>query len=105
MTGMTPVAVRHDVLDLLISQHTRIRDLFSELESSTGPARREAFDRLVRLLAVHETIEEQFVHPLTRRHVHGGDDIVEDRLAEERLARQRLAALQRMGPDTAPRPV
>ena len=27
--------------------------------------------------------EEQLVHPLTRRHVHGGDDIVEDRLAAE----------------------
>lgn len=90
---------KQDVVDLLLRQHSQIRDLFLEVEEATGKARAEAFSRLVRLLAVHETAEEQVVHPMTRLRVHGGDDIVGDRLAEEHAAKETLAELERMGPD------
>jgi hypothetical protein len=96
---MTDTAVRHDVVDLLIEQHTQIRDLFAEVEASTGDARHDAFRRLVTLLAVHETAEEQVIRPLTRLSVDGGNDIADDRLAEEHDAKQTLAALEEMGPD------
>lgn len=95
-TSATPA---HDVVDLLLRQHSQIRDLFLEVESATGTARAEAFGRLVRLLAVHETAEEQVVHPVTRLRVQGGDDIVGDRLAEEHAAKETLAELEEMGPD------
>ena len=88
-----------DVVDLLLDQHTQIRDLFLEVESASGKAKAEAFQRLVRLLAVHETAEEQVVHPLARLRVEGGDDIVGERLAEEHAAKETLAELERMGPD------
>lgn len=72
MTSQTAeTTVQFDVVDLLISQHMEIRDLFAKVESVTGEARRGAFERLVRLLAVHETVEEQIVHPLTRAAVTG----------------------------------
>jgi iron-sulfur cluster repair protein YtfE (RIC family) len=86
------------VVDLLINQHMAIRDLFTEVESATGEARAEAFHRLVKLLAVHETVEEQVVRPLTRLHVHGGNEIADDRLAEEHNAKETLVALEEMGP-------
>ncbi|WP_306470619.1 hemerythrin domain-containing protein [Actinomadura litoris] len=54
-----------------------------------------AFQRLVRLLAVHETAEEEIVHPMARR-LPGGDGIVDDRLAEEREAKELLAELDGM---------
>jgi hemerythrin HHE cation binding domain-containing protein len=95
----TRTEIAPDVVDLLINQHTEIRDLFEAVESGTGRARREAFHRLVRLLAVHETAEEQVVHPLARLHVQGGGDIVDDRLGEERRAKETLAALEEMGTD------
>jgi hemerythrin superfamily protein len=98
-TDLTETAKQHDVVDLLITQHTQIRDLFTEVEAATGQARQDAFHRLVQLLAVHETAEEQVIHPLTRLHVDGGGDIVDDRLAEEHQAKQTLAALEQMGPD------
>ncbi len=98
-TDMTDTAKQHDVVDLLITQHTQIRDLFTEVESATGDARADAFHRLVLLLAVHETAEEQVIHPLTRLYVDGGGDIVDDRLAEEHQAKQALAALEQIGPD------
>ncbi|MFJ8648794.1 hemerythrin domain-containing protein [Streptomyces sp. NPDC093546] len=88
-----------DVVSLLMRQHGDIRNLFDEVERSTGDERREAFRRLVRLLAVHETAEEEVVHPFARRSMPGGEDVVEDRLAEEHAAKKALAALDGMDTD------
>jgi Hemerythrin HHE cation binding domain len=102
MTAQTAeLDAAHDVVEFLIGQHMQIRDLFTEVETSTGQARWEVFDRLVRLLAVHETAEEQLIHPLVRTGVDGGGDIVDDRLAEERAAKEMLARLEDLGPDAA----
>ena len=88
-----------DVVGLLIRQHGDIRNLFDEVERSSGEERRDAFRRLVRLLAVHETAEEEVVHPFARRALSGGEQVVEDRLAEERAAKETLAALDDMDTD------
>ncbi|MGK5631289.1 hemerythrin domain-containing protein [Streptomyces sp. URMC 123] len=99
-------ATDDDVVALLMRQHGDIRNLFDEVELATGDARRDAFRRLVRLLAVHETAEEEVVHPFARRRVPGGDEVVDDRLAEERAAKETLAALDGMAtddPDFLPR--
>ena len=78
-----------DVVMLLMAQHSRIRDLFAEVKHSRGQDKRDAFDRLVRLLAVHETAEEEIVHPLSRS-APGGTGVVQDRLAEEHAAKEKL---------------
>ncbi|POX57532.1 hemerythrin [Streptomyces sp. Ru62] len=88
-----------DVVALLMRQHGDIRNLFDEVEQSQGEERRDAFRRLVRLLAVHETAEEEVVHPFVRRAVEGGEQIVKDRLAEEKSAKETLAALDDMDTD------
>lgn len=88
-----------DVVALLMRQHGDIRNLFDEVEQSEGEARREAFHRLVRLLAVHETAEEEVVHPFVRKAVEGGEQVVKDRLAEEKSAKETLAALDDMDTD------
>ncbi|MEU8472469.1 hemerythrin domain-containing protein [Streptomyces sp. NPDC029006] len=88
-----------DVVALLMRQHGDIRNLFDEVERSEGEERREAFRRLVRLLAVHETAEEEVVHPFVRRAVSGGEQVVRDRLAEEKAAKETLAALDDMDTD------
>ncbi|MFI1212237.1 hemerythrin domain-containing protein [Streptomyces sp. NPDC020802] len=82
-----------DVVALLMRQHGDIRNLFDEVEQTSGDERRDAFRRLVRLLAVHETAEEEVVHPFTRMSVTGGEAVVEERLAEEREAKETLARL------------
>ncbi|MEW9528062.1 hemerythrin domain-containing protein [Microbispora sp. NPDC049125] len=87
-----------DVIDLLIHQHGMIRDLFDEVERAAPGERREPFHRLVRLLAVHETAEEEVVHPYARRRIDGGEGVVADRLREENEAKQLLAQLDREGP-------
>ncbi|MFF7451728.1 MULTISPECIES: hemerythrin domain-containing protein [unclassified Streptomyces] len=88
-----------DVVALLMRQHGDIRNLFDEVEQSKGEDRRDAFHRLVRLLAVHETAEEEVVHPFVRRAVEGGKQVVEDRLAEEKAAKEILTALDETDTD------
>jgi hemerythrin superfamily protein len=89
-----------DVVDLLIHQHSQIRDLFDEVENTLGQDRKNAFDRLVRLLAVHETAEEEIIHPLARRTLPGGEEIVDDRLEEEHSAKEKLARIEGMDLET-----
>lgn len=87
-----------DVVTLLMAQHSQIRDLFTEVKHAQGNDKREAFERLVRLLAMHETAEEEVVHPLART-APGGDGVVDDRLEEEHRAKQMLQRLEELGPE------
>jgi hemerythrin superfamily protein len=98
-TTPAQVPTTDDIVGLLREQHSRIRDLFDLTLRSTGQARKDAFQDLVRLLAVHETAEEEIVHPVARRSLPGGDGIVEDRLNEERKAKEMLAELDGMDTD------
>jgi hemerythrin superfamily protein len=86
-----------DAVALLIRQHDEIRSLSREVETGRGQRRAEAFERLRRLLAVHETAEEQIVHPFARHSGPRGDEIVDARLEEEKRGKQMLRALERMG--------
>ncbi|WP_067185158.1 hemerythrin domain-containing protein [Microtetraspora niveoalba] len=88
-----------DVVDLLLAQHAMIRDLFDEVEQAPPERRGEAFTRLVRMLAVHETAEEEVVHPYARRKLDGGAGVVEDRLVEENQAKQLLMEMDQAGSD------
>ncbi|PRX43420.1 hemerythrin HHE cation binding domain-containing protein [Prauserella shujinwangii] len=91
---------REDVISLLRRQHEEIRDLFGRLPGEEGDARRDTFHRLVHLLSVHETAEEEIVHPQVRELRSGaGRPIVEARLKEEHSAKELLSTLQEIGPD------
>src|SRR3954471_20068893 len=85
-----------DVVSLLLEQHAEIRSLLRATAEAPGDQRRETFQCLVRLLAVHETAEEEVVHPAARR-ADGGDGIVEARLAEEDKAKTILSELEDLG--------
>ena len=86
-----------DVVELLLSQHARIEELFREVLAAAGDQRRDHFEALVRLLAVHETAEEEIVHPLARSSIDGGPDVIDARLAEEREAKELLGSLSEAG--------
>ncbi len=86
------------MVELLVRQHNELRALFVEVETAKGSERIDAFHRLVRLLAVHETAEEEIVHPAARRG-EGGDAIVDARVAEERRAKELLVTMNTIGVD------
>jgi hemerythrin superfamily protein len=85
----------HDVVDLLMQQHDRVRQLFAAVESTGGDARQESFDELRALLAVHETAEEMVVHPSVKNQG-AGEGVVEKRLQEEHDAKEVLSQLDGM---------
>jgi len=87
-----------DVITLLHRQHETIRTLFAEVETATGDERGDAWHRLVRLLSIHETAEEEIVHPAVAR-VAGGESVVDARVAEERRAKELLSTMNDIGPD------
>ncbi|MEW2146312.1 hemerythrin domain-containing protein [Micromonospora vinacea] len=98
-TPATP-GPEEDVVDLLLAQHAQIEQLFLLVIGGTGDTRRGAFDDLVKLLAAHETAEEEIVHPLARTLPGGGGDaMVDDRLDEERQAKETLQTLIEGGVD------
>jgi hemerythrin superfamily protein len=85
-----------DVVELLLRQHQEIRRLLQEVEGNSGDARAEAFARLHRSLAMHETVEEEIIHPLARRGI--GDQVIDARLEEENQGKRVLRELQEIGP-------
>jgi hemerythrin superfamily protein len=95
----TKAGSEQDVVDLLVSQHQQIKNLFAEVSAATGERKKELFHDLVRLLAVHESAEEQVVHPTARRKIADGEPIVSARLAEEDEAKHALAELYDLGAD------
>jgi hemerythrin superfamily protein len=87
------------VVAVLLDQHAQIRRLFTEVAQRRGEPRREAFQQLVRLLAVHETAEQEVLHPQVRLLVGGGQAIADARLEEEGHAKELLAELDELGPE------
>lgn len=90
-----------DVVAFLKEQHQQIKTLFSEVRATQGQARHDAFFALRRLLAVHETAEEEIVHPAARRTLPNGEDLVRARLNEENKAKKVLSALENLQLDSA----
>ncbi|GAA1747445.1 hemerythrin domain-containing protein [Luedemannella helvata] len=87
-----------DIVDVLRHQHEELKQTMTEVETSTGLARAEAFGRVIALLETHERSEQRVVHPTTRE-TPGGAEIAEERVAEEEEADEVLAELRELGTD------
>ncbi|OOK78853.1 hemerythrin HHE cation binding domain protein [Mycobacterium kansasii] len=89
------------MIDFLVDQHEQIKSRFATTLSSSGKQREEAFLELRRLLAVHETAEEEIVHPRVKRKIAGGETVVTKRLSEEHEAKTVLSELEKLDVDSA----
>jgi hemerythrin superfamily protein len=85
-----------DVVSFLKAQHDQIKQMFARVTATTGAEREQAFVDLRRMLAVHETAEEEIVHPRAKRELENGESIVRERLAEENKAKKVLAELEKL---------
>jgi hemerythrin superfamily protein len=84
-----------DIVAMIRQQHTMIRQLFDGVQQAAPSEREEAFLPLGRLLAVHETAEEEIVYPSLRD---TASDVVEARKAEEDEAKKAIADLEKTDP-------
>jgi hemerythrin superfamily protein len=91
----------NDVISFLKQQHEQVKALFEDVIDGTGQSRLQAFDALRRLLAVHETAEEEIVHPAARKSLPDGKMIVKARLQEEHDAKDLLASLEKLDVSSA----
>jgi hemerythrin superfamily protein len=89
-----------DVVDFLAGQHEQIKSLFAKTLAASGDAREKAFVDLRRLLAVHETVEEEIVHPRAKRKIADGEAVVGERLEEEHEAKTVLKQLEKLDVDS-----
>ena len=89
-----------DVTEFLIGQHELIKSLFAKTLSRSGKQRKDAFVELRRMLAVHETAEEEIVHPRAKRKIPNGADVVSARLEEEHEAKTVLTELEKLDVDS-----
>jgi hemerythrin superfamily protein len=92
----TSIKAGKDVVSFLKEQHQRIKMLFERVLEAKGEQREKAFFELRRLLAVHETAEEEIVHPAARRTLENGEQIVRARLQEENTAKDALTQLEKL---------
>ena len=90
-----------DVVTFLKGQHEEIKAGFIDVLASRGEKRQDAFYALRRLLAVHETAEEEIVHPAARSELPNGEAIVNARLQEESEAKDALSELEKLDLDSA----
>ena len=94
------IASPTDVVDFLTGQHAQIKSLFAKTLSASGESRENAFVDLRRLLAVHETVEEEIVHPRAKRKLANGAAVVDARLSEEHEAKRVLQKLEKLDVDS-----
>jgi hemerythrin-like domain-containing protein len=69
-----------NAIELLTSDHREIKDLLSELESTTerGVATRsDLFEKIRRNLTVHEVIEEEIFYPTLKQHPKAKEIVLE----------------------------
>jgi hemerythrin superfamily protein/ribosome-associated toxin RatA of RatAB toxin-antitoxin module len=92
-TGYEDVVVSgdEDVVDLLMAQHQRVKELMDRVAAAQGAEKQQWFGELVALLKTHEKGEQRVVHPVTRSSVHDGDATANARLSEEERADQLIA--------------
>jgi hemerythrin superfamily protein len=82
-----------DVVDVLLDQHDQIRRSLEEVATAVGEAKAVAFLEVETNLYVHETGEQQVVHPVMRD-VAGESGLVDGLVAEEQDADRLLGRLR-----------
>jgi len=97
----TMIKTGNDVVSFLKRQHQQIKTMFEQVMTTRGEERASVFYALRRMLAVHETAEEEIVHPAARRELPDGEQIVAARLLEENEAKRVLTELEDLDLDSA----
>ena len=83
-----------DVIAVVALQHEQVKALLEAVRQQTGDRRAAAFHTLRLTLALHETAEEQAIHPQALRQLGDHDRAANDRIAEEQTAGQTIGSLE-----------
>lgn len=84
----------NDITAVIAPQHEYVKTLLEAVRQQTGHRRAAAFHTLRLTLALHETAEEQAIHPQALRQLGAHERAATDRIAEEQAAGQTIGALE-----------
>ena len=87
------------VVEALKAQHQQIRTAMFAVMGAEGEARQRAFLAVRQLLALHEVVEEEVVHPVAGTSLVSGLAIVADRLKEEERVLVMISELEQFEVD------
>jgi hypothetical protein len=87
-----------DLIGEILKDHAEIKAMFAEVEAAAGDEKQQAFNALLGKLIVHETAEQELVHPMLEKA--GAKIQMEHRLEEEHKGEEMLAKLQEMGAES-----
>ncbi|MFE3456629.1 hemerythrin domain-containing protein [Nocardiopsis aegyptia] len=97
---MTAETQNPDLIDVIISDHRQVEQIFTELESSPSPeARKQLTEHVITELVRHSVAEEQHMYPTARRVLDDGDQIVDQELQEHAEAEQVMKDLEGLDAD------
>jgi hemerythrin superfamily protein len=103
--GNFTTGARADAIEAVTTDHRVVEQLLTNLMATKVPQddelRTELAHRIVRELSVHATVEEEVLYPAIRRHVDGGDDLVDRSVAEHQALKEQLARFDGMEPGDA----
>jgi hypothetical protein len=89
----------HDIVDVLQTQHRRMRQLLGQVQALRGYEKADAFLTLLTFVDRHESAEQSVVHPAVRDAVTGGIAIADEQVAEEGRIEMALARLEQLDVD------
>jgi hypothetical protein len=87
------------VISFLEEQHEELKGAMPEVLEVSGQERLQAFGKIRRMLALHESIEQAAVHPTARAEA-DGSQAADGRLREEHEATEAIARLEGIDVDS-----
>lgn len=86
---------RQDLVDAIITDHREVEAVFKEIEASGDPrTRRELVEHVTAELVRHSVAEEQYLYPVARKVLPGGDELADHEIQEHAEAEEAMKALE-----------
>ena len=98
MTAPQYLASTADVVSFLTEQHEQLKSLMPTVLERQGPERTNRFAQVRAVLAAHEALEQEAVHPRAMAEV--DEEVVQARLNEESAAENAIADLEQLDVDS-----
>src|SRR3954470_20318609 len=103
--GNFTTGARADAIEVVTTDHRVVEQLFVQLMATKVPddeeLRAALARRIVDELSVHTAIEEEVLYPVIRRHVDGGDDLIDRSVEEHRAVKEQVARFDGLAPSDA----
>jgi hemerythrin superfamily protein len=95
------MAEQANLIDVLVTDHHEVEELFTELESGTIDAHRRAElrDKVITELVRHSVAEEMYLYPTARKALPGGDQLADREIEEHAAAERVMKALEPVAPE------